>query len=275
MVNYARMQIRKNDLSELLQTSASIMEQSYHKTPFAGKFYSDSVAFVGDTHCAWQVSSKIISDYGEAFDKIVFLGDYVDRGDTGIENLAVISKAFVKNPEKIVLLCGNHESRKVNERYGFLIEVKDKFGLEFYDLIEKFFSRLPYAAVINDYFCVHGGIARNIPVIDEIKNLPYPDTGPENKDALELLWNDPSEDIDDFSENLRGEGTFYYGQRAVDMFISKNNLNGIIRGHEVCDGFKENLDGKVITVFSSTYHGMPPGLLIMENGNFYRSRIKI
>ncbi|MCL4421074.1 MAG: metallophosphoesterase [Candidatus Thermoplasmatota archaeon] len=268
------MQIRKNDLSELLQTSASILEQSCHRTPFAGKFNINSAAFVGDTHCAWQVSSKIISDYGETIDKIVFLGDYVDRGDTGIENLAVILKAFVKNPEKVVLLRGNHESRNVNERYGFLTEVKEKFGIKFYDIIEEFFSRLPYAAVVNDYFCVHGGIARTISTTDAIKDLPYPDIGPENRDALELLWNDPSDDIDDFSENLRGEGTFYFGQKAVGTFISKNNLKGIIRGHEVCNGFKKNLNGKVITVFSSTYHGMPPGLLIMENGNFYRKRIK-
>ncbi len=269
------MEPEKEEVLKLLESSGSMIEKMCNGSPFAGSYIKNSVAFVGDTHCAWQVSSKVISEFSENVDLIVFLGDYVDRGNTGIENLMVILNAFVRNPGKIILLRGNHESRLVNDRYGFRTEVDSKMGQGYYSQFERFFSRLPYAAVVNDYFCVHGGIARKIHTIEELTSLPYPDLVPEDKDTLELLWNDPSDDADDFSSNMRGEGTFCYGRDAVDRFLLQNGLKGIIRGHEVCDGFKTNIEGKVITVFSSLYHNKLPGVLLMDSGGFAQVRIDI
>ncbi|TRM73008.1 serine/threonine protein phosphatase, partial [Sulfolobus sp. E5] len=54
------------------------------------------------------------------------------------------------------------------------------------------------------------------------------------------------------------------GERVVEDFLKKNSLNGIIRGHEVADGFREDMNGKVITVFSSRYHKMRAGVLILK-----------
>lgn len=262
------MGIERGYVLDLIETSCSILNERCSSTPFAGKFIRDSVAFVGDTHCAWEVSSKVLSDFLGKVDLMVFLGDYVDRGNTGVENLAILLEAFVHDPQKIILLRGNHESKSVNEMYGFKDEVDSKFGRDVYPFFEKLFSMLPYAAVVNGYFCVHGGIARNVHTVDKVADLPYHDTVPESGDAIELLWNDPSDEVSDFSENVRGEGTFYYGKNGVDRFLSKNGLNGIIRGHETCDGFKTNLGGEVITVFSSLYHNLHPGVLLLKGGNF-------
>lgn len=46
--------------------------------------------------------------------KIVFLGDYVDRGYNGPETLAYMFAYKILCPGKWILLRGNHETREVN-----------------------------------------------------------------------------------------------------------------------------------------------------------------
>src|SRR6266849_7133507 len=78
------------------------------------------VVFVGDTHTAIDVTQAVFDKYYEDADLVVFLGDYVDRGNTGIENLGLITSKFLEDPTRIIILRGNHESPLTNPYYGFL-----------------------------------------------------------------------------------------------------------------------------------------------------------
>jgi len=223
--------------------------------------------FVGDTHGADCITKYVFENYSDA-DLFVFIGDYVDRGPNGIENLEILLKKHLEEPNKVILLRGNHESPLTNMYYGFFNEVKKKLGNEeYYSYFVEMFSRMPYAALFNNYLIVHGGIARHLNKVEEIKDLPKPDKNPDNEIAFEILWNDPREELDGFVPNIRGEGTYFYGRDVTEKFLESNNLNGIIRGHEVADGFREDIINsekglKVITVFSSAYHGMRAGALV-------------
>ncbi len=231
------------------------------------------VVFVGDTHTSIDVTQTVLDKYYEDADLVVFLGDYVDRGNTGIENLGLITSKFLEDPDRIVMLRGNHESPLTNPYYGFLDEVTEKLGEASYDEFKEFFQAMPYAVVVNNYLCLHGGIATGLEKVSEIAGLPRPDLNPDHPVAYQLLWNDPRDMIEGFLPSVRGEGAFYYGSDVTEGFLQNNSLKGIIRGHEVVDGFREDMGGRVITIFSSRYHGASAGILILDSDRMEQVRI--
>ncbi|BDB97965.1 metallophosphoesterase [Saccharolobus caldissimus] len=260
-----------DEVKEIVNKSIEIFKSKID-SPFVGdKKVEGNVIFVGDTHGAIDVTSKVFSDFSDSADLVVFLGDYVDRGEDQLGNLLLILRKMIDNPDKFIVLRGNHESPITNEYYGFKEEVKEKLGEEYYDMFVELFSYMPYAVVVNEYFCVHGGLAVGLTKVEEIKKLPRPDVNPDDPIAFQLLWNDPREGLEDpdFIPSIRGEGIYFFGERVVNKFLEDNSLKGIIRGHEVADGFREDMNGKIITVFSSRYHHMRAGILVMKkDGQF-------
>jgi hypothetical protein len=59
---------------------------------------------------------------------IIFLGDVVDRGQYGYEILMILFLLKILNPSNVHINRGNHEEQVMNVHFGFLNEVKSKFG---------------------------------------------------------------------------------------------------------------------------------------------------
>jgi len=133
-------------------------------------------------------------------------------------------------------------------------------------LIQSFettFRWLPLAVLISGkILCVHGGIGQ-IETIEEIESIERPcdvvcDMGVEMDEqqtrVVDLLWSDPAEKDTDtgFQPNKRGVSCVF-GSDIVRNFCSRNNLDLIIRGHQVVkDGFEYFAGGHLITLFSAT-----------------------
>jgi len=62
---------------------------------------------------------------------LVFLGDYTDRGQYGVEVLYTLLRLKLANPHRVHLVRGNHEDVSLVARYGFLVEGRTKFGPHF------------------------------------------------------------------------------------------------------------------------------------------------
>jgi protein phosphatase len=226
--------------------------------------------FVGDTHGAFDVADSTFKKYVDNVDLIAFLGDYVDRGHLGVETLGLILSKFLEDLRRVVMLRGNHESPLTNLYYGFAKEAVEKFGENGYDMFKGLFQSLPYATVVNEYMCVQGGLPQVLERVNDIAGLSKDDLNPDDQTAFQLLWNDPRDMIAGFIPSVRGEGAYYFGKDVTTKFLSENRLKGIIRGHEVADGFREDMDRKVLTVFSSRYHGGSAGILVMNGEQMER-----
>lgn len=94
---------------------------------------------------------------------LVFLGDYTDRGAYGVEVLYTLFRLAVENPGQILMARGNHEDFLLTANYGFLHELRTKYGPATNPMrIWRMFDFLPvviYVGVGNDYLqCNHGGM---------------------------------------------------------------------------------------------------------------------
>src|SRR5438445_11070328 len=78
------------------------------------------VIFVGDTHTAIDVTQTVFDKFYEDANLVVFLGDYVDRGETGVENLGLIDSKFLDDATKMKLLTGNNDRHILNTSSGYL-----------------------------------------------------------------------------------------------------------------------------------------------------------
>ncbi|MEM2729995.1 MAG: metallophosphoesterase [Candidatus Korarchaeum sp.] len=234
-------------------------------------------SFIGDTHGDFDVSTRAISKFLNEGYNVVFLGDYVDRGDKQLENVNYLIANHLKE-DKVILLRGNHESPAVNISYGFMEALYHTYGSEWpyvYIRYNEALSNLPYAALVDGILAVHGGIAEGLRSLKQIASLRKKDMIPSDRIAFQILWNDPSESIDRFGENLsRGGGVKYYGRAALEDFLRENKLRVIIRSHEAYpDGYKmlfrgetgiEGLEHKLISIFSCSYYGVAPTAAVYD-----------
>lgn len=215
----------------------------------------------------------------------LFLGDYVDRGDYGLECICYLLSMKVLAPKTFFLLRGNHELRSIQQAFTFFREVCEKFrnqqlGVHVWETLNKCFDVMPVAATIDDQiFCSHGGIPTSALRLDELYNIPSPMADPENQSpsAWEILWNDPvsSTEYSEYADLLRKQpggqqavsnmqgylpntkrGTaFFFSEEAVKRFLHLNSLSHIIRAHEcVPAGYALHCNGKVVTIFSSSHY---------------------
>eukprot|EP01059_Diplonema_ambulator_P020060 TRINITY_DN33757_c0_g1_i1.p1 TRINITY_DN33757_c0_g1~~TRINITY_DN33757_c0_g1_i1.p1 ORF type:complete len:353 (+),score=99.24 TRINITY_DN33757_c0_g1_i1:313-1371(+) len=132
---------------------------------------------VGDLHGSYRDLNNILSEilpFGEIAlcpERILCLGDYVDRGKWGVECFVKLLALKAMGPDTVFLLRGNHEDPEVcgdMATYGsesLLGQCYDHFGKahgeELFHLFCSVFTYLPICATIDDrVFCTHGGIPR-------------------------------------------------------------------------------------------------------------------
>merc|ERR1739848_101919 len=159
----------------------------------------------------------------------------------------------VRYPDRIFLLRGNHESRQITQQYGFYKECLEKYGeIDVWRACTDLFDYLPLAATINNsIFAVHGGLSPNIKSLEDIANIDRVIEVPSEGPMCDLLWSDPSEDVEEWYLNTRGAG-FQFGLPQADEFYRTNKLDIIVRSHQLCfEGYKFIFHKTLCTVWSA------------------------
>lgn len=207
----------------------------------------DRFVVIGDLHGDLEAAEIPVEYALKKGLPMVFLGDYVDRGDKQLETFAFILSLKLEMGEDVVLIRGNHESVRLNRSYGFLTSLMGEYSEDIYDDITSLYEKMPIASVVNsDYYFAHGGLAEDAATIEEINALE-----PMEETYNEILWNDPSEDTDTFAPNYLRGGYKLFGKKAFEDFISENGLSMVIRAHKCYEkGYHFFFDERLLSIFS-------------------------
>jgi serine/threonine-protein phosphatase PP1 catalytic subunit len=207
----------------------------------------------GDIHGQYYDLLRIFEHCGYPGEyNYLFLGDYVDRGKQSLETICLLLCYKIKYPEKVTLLRGNHESSVTNRIYGFYDEFKRRYNVKLWKSFTDLFNYLPVAALIDDkILCMHGGLSPDLKSIQSIQDISRPTDIPDTGLLCDLLWSDPDKEAVDYDENDRGVSVIF-GEKVVMDFNKKNDLDLIIRAHQVVDeGYEFFANRQLITIFSA------------------------
>ena len=101
--------ISKECLLEIMRRVRPVLSAEPNLLRVDGK-----VVIVGDIHGQFYdlvAMLRKLKGRAESAGKLLFLGDYVDRGNYGPEVALYLFVLKLKNPQEVFLLRGNHESR--------------------------------------------------------------------------------------------------------------------------------------------------------------------
>ncbi len=239
----------------------------------------EKLLVIGDLHGDLESCVKALRLARLIGAKAVFLGDYVDRGPYQGSVINLLLREKSSSPDEIFLLRGNHETPSMNFSYGFLDFLARMFGKDcekVYRAYLKVFSEMPLAGIVNNrIMLVHGGLAKGLEKLEELEESGKGGVEPEDPKVFETLWNDPSEEIEDFSPNPRGHGVKCFGKRALETFLRNNNLVMMVRSHEpVFQGYRVLFNGLLITIFSCRFYRVEPTALELVDEEYFFKSLK-
>jgi protein phosphatase len=217
----------------------------------------------GDSNSLFRILSEINYKQflSKELNKLVFLGDYIDRGS---DSLSIIySVCYLKStyPDSVILMKGNHEAPAEFpfSPHDFPYEVEDRFGnrwREIYKDILSMFRMLTLATVVkHKLLLVHGGLPTQEAAAENFReSIAFAHERQVRNSVLEeILWNDPRQ-IDENKgqeRSRRGLGR-YFGPNVTRTWLQATGTKAVIRGHEPCQGFRLDHDNKIMTLFSCT-----------------------
>jgi 3',5'-cyclic AMP phosphodiesterase CpdA len=191
--------------------------------------------------------------------KLVFLGDYIDRGGDSLS--IVYSICYLKSiyPDSVILMRGNHEAPAEFpfSPHNFPYDIEDRFGnrwREIYQETLSMFRLLTLATLVKDkLLIVHGGLpSKEAAAAHFRESIAFAQENQVSDSVLEeLLWNDPLpiDETKSRKTSRRGLGR-YFGPAVTRNWLKATGTMAVVRGHEPCQGFRLDHDNKVMTLFS-------------------------
>lgn len=239
------------DEEDILKKAEGILEKEPKliELPQRGK-----AVFVGDTHGDIYATKYIIETYLTGGHIIIFLGDYVDRGEYSRENINYLIQLKVHNPETIYLLMGNHE--------GFLF--KEFQPADFWETLSheergtygSALGKLPYAVCSkNGVMGLHGAL----PDVENLKDFGKIEIGDRYWD--QIVWGDFTESRGNYLGNYLGRPQ--YGRDYFERIMARFGKNVLIRSHQP---FVEQsiFDKRCLTIFTSMAYARERTVAIVD-----------
>jgi hypothetical protein len=224
------------------------------------------VIVVGDIHGDYESFQGVCNLFSPVKDCLIFLGDYADRGSSGVEVIEGVMDLCEKYPNRVIALKGNHEAYIDDGQPTFMPcdlirEVGEKrggWGTYFRDELKPFFDTLCLAALaLNEVLFVHGGISRRVKAVNDLR---FPSQYVEK----DVLWSDPLEGEGE-QANRRGAGVAF-GTDVSEEVCRSLGVERLVRSHQpkkASDGPCVEHAGRVVTISSTVVYGGKSFVLIL------------
>lgn len=208
---------------------------------------------VGDTHGDFEATKIIIKNF--LFKKshyILFLGDYVDRGEKSKENIDFLLSMKEKY-ENLFMLAGNHEMFPVFECSPS--DFWDNLKEEEFNYYKEKFLQLPICAYGKGFVALHGAL----PEIEKIEDIENLEIG--SQEWFKLVWGDFRDKEGDYLGDFLGRPKF--GRDYFFRIMNKIGMNVLIRSH---DPYAEEqmFENRCLTIFTSSSYGTERKIAILN-----------
>ncbi len=223
---------------ELLDRAREILENEPRLIALPNK---GRAIFVGDTHGDLDAAQKVTDKYLNEEDAVVFLGDYVDRGDHSLENILHLLALKIQYPRNLILLMGNHEGFTFKEFYpaNFWLGL----SLEEREMFEGTLFHLPFAVYsANGILGLHGAL----PDLESVEEINAVKPGDESWN--QIVWGD----FQDMEGDALGDylGRPQFGRDYFNRVMSRFGKTILIRAHQ--PNVSANMFGRrCLTLFTS------------------------
>jgi hypothetical protein len=238
----------------------------------------ENLVVIGDLHGDLHSLKQILKDIdfenflSNSNNKMIFLGDYVDRGSGSIEVLQYICYLKHRYFDSVILMRGNHEAPTEFPfpSHDLQMRIQEHFGQDsnlIYGKILSLFQLFTIVTIIdNKLFLVHGGPPTRLDsnYKESISNASQ--NHKHNSILEEILWNDPRslKNGKQFEVSRRGFGK-HFGKKISKKWLELSGTCAIVRGHEPCQRFRIDHDSMVMTIFSckESYPNFEPSYLFL------------
>jgi hypothetical protein len=205
---------------------------------------SGKVIFVGDTHGDLEATEKIIYRYLKPKNKLIFLGDYVDRGPASLENINFLLGQKIKHPHSLYLLMGNHEGYALFTFYP--ADFWERLDAELRQRYSQVLSKLPLAlSTPNGIIALHGALP-DVSSLEDINRIK-----PGSAEWHQITWGDWQERAGKFLGIDSYAGRPQFGRGWFQEIMSRLGKNVLIRSHQP-DAPPEMYGSKCLTIFTSS-----------------------
>jgi serine/threonine-protein phosphatase PP1 catalytic subunit len=229
---------------------------------------------VGDLHGDYASLRTLLNIFNPNKDGLLFLGDYADRGKSGVEVIETVDVLTKKHPKNVFPLKGNHEDYSEAGSPKFYPchlteEANEKMGdwqSYFENKLEPFIKSLHLCVVVPDEaLFVHGGISSKIERLNDLEH-PAPDV------EADVLWSDPFEGNGEYPNLNRGVGVMF-GIDITMKVCERLGVKRIIRSHEpikvrCAGGPCYSHDRRIITTSTTSVYGGQPFVLSINPRDF-------
>jgi hypothetical protein len=205
---------------------------------------SGRVIFVGDTHGDLEATERIIRRYLKPKNKLVFLGDYVDRGPASLENINLLLEQKINHPDSLYLLMGNHEGYAMGSFHP--ADFWEALDTELRQRYSEVLSRLPLAvSTPNGIIALHGAL----PDVSRLEDIDRIKSG--GVEWHQITWGDWQEragkslGIDPYT------GRPQFGRGWFNEIMSRLGKNVLIRSHQP-DAPLTMYGRRCLTIFTSS-----------------------